>query len=80
MSMLKTPPKGKVVTVEPTGTTVWAEPAKKASKSAAGERVAAKKATVKRPPGFVTVTILDTPLRPKHSSRAILEAAVRAVK
>lgn len=70
------------VVVKVTGTTVWRTQKVKVSETAAAQKEAsAKKATAtKRPTQQVTVTILSTPLQPSHSTRAALEAAVRAVK
>lgn len=91
MSSAKVNSKTKTVPINPVGTTVWGRfevaadtvaPSSKlalANKSPA-KSAAAKKAPVKRVSGPVTVTVFDTPLRPRHATRATLAAAARSVK
>lgn len=81
----------KSVSIKSVGTTVWdgfearADAIDPKRKRALADKlpaksVAAEKAPAKRASGPVAVTVFDTPLRPRHTTRAILSAAARSVK
>lgn len=82
--------KPKPVSITSVGTTVWgrrderaavsASPSKFAPAKKAAAKTAAKKAPAKKVLGLLRVTIFDTPLRPRHATRATLAAAARSVK
>lgn len=89
MSADKLKAKMKRVSITSVGTTVWGRFEGRAAASAppklvlakkAAAKTASKKAPAKKASGLLTVTIFDTPLRPRHATRATLAAAARSVK
>lgn len=81
MSAAKLKSKPKAVAIRSVGTTVWGGSEMPIAKAAPVKKLAqGKKSPIEKPSGSVTVTVFDTPLRPRHTTRAILAAAARSVK